>query len=97
MTIHDLIEEAKARCPEFKRKITHRLEKRKKAPEFDWLFNEFKRILGDDFLKAAARQELARVRAGKDDTDSHELHVQAHIQAAKELGLYQDSDKGSIG
>jgi len=87
MTVQELIEEARGKCPEFKRKIDHRLNKRKKSPEFDWLFKELTRVLGVDFLKEAARQELDKVKSAGNNTDSHKLHIQSLERVSKDLNL----------
>lgn len=58
MTIVELIEVAKDKDPEFKRKIEHRLYKRKKAPDFDWLMDQLENVLGKEYVRKAARDFL---------------------------------------
>jgi hypothetical protein len=58
MTIIDLIEEAKKKDPEFKRKIEHRLNKRKKSPDFEWLMDQLEKVLGKEYVRKAARDFL---------------------------------------
>jgi len=63
MTVQELINKASDKCPEFKRKIDHRINKRQKAPEFSWLIQELTRVLGEDTLKQAAQEEIERLKA----------------------------------
>lgn len=60
MTIQELIEVAKQKDADFNRKITHRLEKRQKSPDFDWLIDNLVAILGADYVEAAAKAQIEK-------------------------------------
>lgn len=62
MNVQELIDLAAEKDPEFKRKITHRIHKRMKAPEFGWLFEQLTNILGEEFVNDAARKEVDKAR-----------------------------------
>jgi hypothetical protein len=68
MNIKELIEVAKEKDPKFKKQIEHRLEKRQKAPEFDWLMGKLEAILGKDYIKKAAYAEMIRLQTA-DNTE----------------------------
>lgn len=57
MKLEDLINEAKAKDPEFKRKIEYRIHGRKnpKPPTLEWLMPELERILGAKYVREAAQ------------------------------------------
>jgi hypothetical protein len=66
MTIQELINEASARDPVFAKKISHRLHKRKKVPDFDWLMTQLENILGKAYLLNAAQEEIYKEEPVKD-------------------------------
>lgn len=70
MDIKTLIDEAKQKDPEFKRKIEHRLNKRKKAPDFEWLMDQLEKALGKEHVRKAARDFLNGKRQEDKETKS---------------------------
>lgn len=62
MTIGQLIAEASEKNPKFKKQINHRLNKRKKAPEFDWLMKNLVTILGEDYVRSAAKAQIKVIK-----------------------------------
>lgn len=62
MTIEQLINEAKEKDHKFKRQIEHRIHKRCKVPELDWVMTNLERILGKDYVQDAARKYIESVQ-----------------------------------
>lgn len=67
MTIKQLIDEAKAKDAKFKKQIEHRINKRCKVPELDWVMKNLERILGYDYVQEAARKYVESVQNGTND------------------------------
>lgn len=66
MTIETLINEAKEKDPKFKKQIEHRINKRCKVPELDWVMTNLERILGKDYVQEQARKYVESVQTGTD-------------------------------
>lgn len=63
--IKALIEEAKALDAKFKKQIEHRINKRQKTPEFDWLMGNLVRILGEDYVREQAKKYIEKNKEAK--------------------------------
>jgi len=70
MTINELITEAKEKDPKFKKQIEHRLNKRQKAPEFDWLMKRLVDVLGEDYVRQAAKEAINETKTSGNNTRS---------------------------
>lgn len=70
MTIKELIDVARDKDPKFKKQIDHRLNKRKKAPEFDWLMGNLVRILGENYVREQAKRYIEETKRSAENTGS---------------------------
>lgn len=58
MKIKQLIEEASLKDDDFKNRINYWINRKKRAPEHTWLFRHLERILGTDYVRKAAQEEV---------------------------------------
>ena len=70
MQLKDLIEVAKEKDPKFKKQIEHRINKRQKAPEFKWLMDRLVSILGEDYVRDAAKKAIEEAKRSTEDSGS---------------------------
>lgn len=54
MTIHELIDEAREKSPEFEQKWVYWTQKRNKAPTIEWLMPLLEDALGRSYVRQAA-------------------------------------------
>lgn len=66
MTLVELVEQAKAKSPEFKRKVEYWTHKKRQSPELIWLMKRLEEILGRDYVREAARTHIASQKKVKE-------------------------------
>lgn len=70
MNINQLIDAAKEKDAKFKKQIEHRINKRQKTPEFEWLMDRLVSILGEDYVRDAAEKAIEETKRSKEDSRS---------------------------
>jgi hypothetical protein len=82
-SLADLIAEAKAKDPFFKRSIEYRINGRKspKPPDLDWLMPQLERILGKSYVKKAANDYVEKLMK---EVDANKVDEPAGAEAPPE-------------
>lgn len=83
MKLEELIAEAQAKSPEFRKKFQYWQFRRGKQVDFPWLMNMLELALGREYVKAAAKKEILR----------QEMEREAQISGKNPLQLELEIDE----